>query len=424
MYRSKAIAWSNQMMEACLCLMILCLPFSKAAIEVFAWNAFFFWLLKRALGYRTDGPGRWLPRSPVNAVLGWFLVVNALSVVFSAYPATSLAAFFGKQLKYMAIYVTVIEAVSGYRPLKNILAAMAASSILVLVVAALQYAGTVDILADHRSDRLTSVFSSANGFSAWLIVMIPLFCSLAASQKEYFSGRSVKMILFILAVLLSLSLLLTYSRGAWVGLGAALIPALFYGLLRLKLRVRLIWAAVSLALALLVLFLPLVRDNVGSIARTPFRSGLTLSERISAPKGIKIRLRLWQEALIIIKEHPLVGSGLNTYAKIAPKYKKNAPTGAYSHNSFLQMAAEIGIIGLAVFVALLVVFFNVIWNGLIRRKNMLTLGLTTAVLAFLIHAVFDSHLYALQLAALFWFVFGLSVAVTNFINNAAGEPCP
>jgi O-antigen ligase len=44
------------------------------------------------------------------------------------------------------------------------------------------------------------------------------------------------------------------------------------------------------------------------------------------------RINLWKGALMIIKDFPIFGTGLNTYTIVAPKYALTAETGIYAYN--------------------------------------------------------------------------------------------
>jgi len=131
------------------------------------------------------------------------------------------------------------------------------------------------------------------------------------------------------------------------------------------------------------------------------------------------RLNLWKESVSIIEDFPVLGSGLNTYSVVARSYKVRGGGGEYPHNSFLQMAAETGIIGLISFIWMLTVMFRMGFRTLSREKNLLLLGILAGTLAFLIQSFFDTHLYSLQFVVLFWFMIGLTMAVIRLENNAS-----
>jgi len=125
------------------------------------------------------------------------------------------------------------------------------------------------------------------------------------------------------------------------------------------------------------------------------------------------RIEYWRRSLKIIKDYPLLGCGLNTYALVAGRY--NIGWGGYPHNSYLQMAAEIGLVGVAVFLWMLFVLFRDSLRALRRIKTqelqMLMCGLLTGLLGFLIHSFFDTNLYSVQLSSFLWVIMGVIVVL-------------
>lgn len=129
-----------------------------------------------------------------------------------------------------------------------------------------------------------------------------------------------------------------------------------------------------------------------------------------------VRTHLWREAILIIKDFPIFGCGLNTYSIVAPMYKSTLPeAGFYPHNSYLQMAAETGIVGLASFILVMISLFKTSLINMRKTEDSfyrnILLGLSAGLFGFLVHSFFDVNFYALQLAILMWFIMGLIVAV-------------
>ena len=128
-----------------------------------------------------------------------------------------------------------------------------------------------------------------------------------------------------------------------------------------------------------------------------------------------VRQELWQEALSIVKDFPLLGSGLNTYAIVAPAYKITRTTGFYPHNSYLHMAAESGLLGLGAFLWIMISLFKASLANLKKIDNRfygaILIGLLAGLFGFLAHSFVDVNIYTLQLGNLMWFIMGLIVAV-------------
>ena len=120
------------------------------------------------------------------------------------------------------------------------------------------------------------------------------------------------------------------------------------------------------------------------------------------------RTGFWSAALEIIKKNPLIGTGLNTYSKVEVKH-------GYPHNCYLQMAAEIGIIGLLAF---LFILWRIFYNGFGTLKKIadpyyqnILMGLLAGFLGFLVHSFVDTNFYSVQLGSLMWVWMGFIIAI-------------
>ena len=126
----------------------------------------------------------------------------------------------------------------------------------------------------------------------------------------------------------------------------------------------------------------------------------------------------------MIKDYPVLGVGLNAYSIAGKEYKKEYQIdwGGYPHNCYLQMAAEIGIMGVMIFIFLIYKVFReaecfyrqsqdpfvkaVLWGGLA--------GMT----AYLVHSIFDTTMYSAALGILLWLLIGI-IMVPTLIKEGA-----
>ena len=138
----------------------------------------------------------------------------------------------------------------------------------------------------------------------------------------------------------------------------------------------------------------------------------------------KERMNIYRTSLNMIKAHPFIGVGVNTYCLNYQKYKIKETYGFtgnamyYAHNIFLHMAAEIGLIGLIIFLWLLVALFK------LRVKfyrscdsdflKICSLGIVAGIIAFLINGLTESNLYYSKVATLFWYQIGLFLRLSRF----------
>ncbi len=124
------------------------------------------------------------------------------------------------------------------------------------------------------------------------------------------------------------------------------------------------------------------------------------------------RIVYWEESLLMIRDYPLFGVGINAYSQVAPRYK--ITWGGYPHNCYLQMTVEIGLFGLFSFFWIIIILFNRTVHHLNRIEDVFLraslLGISAGLLGFLAHSFFDTNFYSVQLGNFMWVIMGFMVA--------------
>jgi len=409
--KERTVVYCQYGLEFCLYSLIFFLPFAKAGVEILAALGTLLWILKRVLGYRTDGAWRFFPPTPLNKAIAAFLLTNLLSVAMSVNPGLSFPAFASKILKFVAIYFIVVETFVVEKNFRRLCLVLTASAVLIGADAAVQVVRGVDFLRGYSAGSLTASFSNPNNFAGWLVVVIPVFAGMALASGSKFLSFRFRMLWWALALFLFVCLLLTCSRGAWVGIFIGSLLSLYYFLKTSsagkKMMLSRIFAGVLLATA--VLALP-IKNKVMAGGKPGSHFDWVMKKQISSTRSSVIRKNLWKESLRLLEDFPLVGSGLNTYAWVAPFYKTFDGGGIYPHNSFLQMASETGVLGLFSFLWILFEFFKYTWGYVNAKRDLVGLGMMAGIAASLVQSFFDTNLYCLQLVVLFWFMLGVAVA--------------
>ncbi len=235
--------------------------------------------------------------------------------------------------------------------------------------------------------RWYSTFYWPNPFAAFLLLVLPLalMCFLHAPRpRDAFAYGFT-------AALLLVALVFTYSRGAWIVLGAV-VPL---GVIILR---PLRWGPVITRFAMLIAFVGVVvvtlPYTVGSA--TPARALATRATSIVDPSDYSIqgRLNFWRAGLAIFRDHPLVGTGPGTFPAVHAGYQKDVRFYARdAHNFYIQVMAEMGVTGVG---ALLVLGFSIwtMWRRTLRaaqgkEEYPLLVGVGLGVLAFSLHSAFD-----------------------------------
>ena len=272
-----------------------------------------------------------------------------------------------------------------------------------------------NIVADGGVRRVLSVYGHPNNLGLYLGRVWPLAAALAfADQGRRTNDQRLSRLVVGLSSFVCLGgILVSFSRGAWLGALAAL-AVLALPVLRARLGGRAAPALVGLGVVLAAL------------------AGLGLTVRGDVAGGsTPVRLLLWREAIGYIRLHPL-GIGLDQFVQyhspnsgrslIDPSLIGTSEQyAAHPHNLLLDTWLRLGPLGLAAFSWLLVRCFG---TGRLQLRDPVVLGVLAAMTAALVHGLVDNFYFVPDLALTFWLLIALverSAQRTNGQALPAGE---
>ena len=370
------------------------------------------------------------PRSPLALALGLFVGWNLVATWFAI---DRTQAIIGERLQYQGLativaYVVFLLAawttVRGPRRQGIFLLSVAAGAALVATYAVIQRAGLDPIWLTLPYDRVFSTIGQANALAAYLVLAIPLVLALAAGRPS-----AAQVVLAGLVVLALVALAFTLSRGAYLGVAAiAIVLAAAAWPRRQSLmgkgRVRVV-ALGGLVVILLSLSVPDIQDAAKRVAA---RALLTadLSEG-----SIRNHLDLWTVGIAIAADHPVVGTGQDTYVLLFGEYRdrvlspeRAAVMGIFRpespHNVYLATAGGAGLPALAAYIAIVGAvigrILRVMRTAVAPRAWLIGAGLLAAIVG---HLVTDGFMTAETTGSvLFWTVLGAGAALTS--NSPVG----
>ncbi len=139
------------------------------------------------------------------------------------------------------------------------------------------------------------------------------------------------------------------------------------------------------------------------------------------------RWKIWGGTLQMVRDFPLFGSGLGTFAQVFPMYRSFHIRGLATHaeNDFLQLASEAGLLGFTLLLILFVVLFVKAASGIRSLsagdpKRYVGLGGMVGILALMFHSQVERNLQIPANAFLYTLFWGIVLRLS--VRNVEKEP--
>ncbi len=374
-------------------------------------------------------------RSPIDFPILCFIAICIFSLFRSNSPMISI-----KELPlFLAgplLYFIITNNISNEQQINRILNVIVIIGGLFGIYGILQYQG-IDFsfwTGNIGRQNVFGLFGNVNYFAEYLIIPLTITVSLFFAPQN----KLKKILLLFGMIAMGTSLTVTFTRGSYLGFGASLIFMSFLFLIsRSKNFVKnnkkifiIILVAICIITFLLVALTPL---NKSGTVISKIKSRISISQ-LTQDYAIRRRIATWKFTILMIKDHPLLGSGIGTYKYNTLKYQAEFfeqgenrslyPHGFAdkAHNEYLQLWAEMGIIGLGIFIWLIVCYFNYGIKILNKIKNhykqAILIGLMGSIVAVLVDGIFGFPLHLAATLVLFWIAIGFTDAIgTGNKNN-------
>jgi O-antigen ligase len=273
-------------------------------------------------------------RIPLVLPFGALLGVAMASLMASSDPGVTLASL-ARLLGQLAVYVLVFSVVRGRAQVQRFVVALVASALLPVLW------GFGQILSGHGEflgpvmaagishPRLGGPMGSGLTFGTFLLIPLVLVVVLLLEGRRT-EGRVISGCLLLLYLT---AFYFTLARAAWLAF------ALAVAILALT-RYRALMLAAPLALVALLVLVPGISQRWTPVVQHPNQTTLA---------G---RLKLWHDAWTVFEEHPILGAGFGI-----ADVEASAPTGDTPvpvHSDYLRVLADLGLLGLAAYLWLVV----------------------------------------------------------------------
>lgn len=258
----------------------------------------------------------------------------------------------------------------------------------------------VDVSFEGDIVRMVGTFSNPTFFAEMMGLALPLTIALILSKKDWRD----RIVLLGFAAFQGIGLVLSSSRGAWLGFAVSFcVLAVLYDWRMLPLG--LVAGGLGLAVAPPVLLKRLV-------------SSFSLTDSSNA-----YRVFIWRGSLAMLKDNLLrgIGLGAESFSKVYPEYMIIQTPAPHAHSTFLEFLIEVGLFGFLAMACLFLVWaydaFKVMFaekgKGSARWNEVVVLSAAVAAVGgHMLQGVIDYTWYSPKITAIFWAIVGIGAGIT------------
>ncbi len=309
-------------------------------------------------------------------------------------------------LVFLTFYFVVVNTVKTKEQLYGLFKIFVISGALVALYGVMQYAfgwTTSNAWIDEEmfedaTMRVYSTLGNPNVLGEYLLLVLPVAAVYMLKNKWKELSKWAYGLMFLV---LALCLVLTQSRGCWIGfmLSVVIFVTFYEGKW---------WGFIPIVLCILPFIIPqTIVDRIMSVGNMEDSS-------------TSYRVYIWMGTLGMMKHYWLGGIGMGeaAFSQVYPFFSYNAIIAPHSHNLFLQLLVEAGISGLGVFLVMQIVFVKKMsdvyrMDDKKSMDSMLALALGSGVIGFLAQSMFDYTFYNYRVMAVFFMVLGLGLALKH-----------
>ncbi|MCA1633287.1 MAG: O-antigen ligase family protein [Acidobacteria bacterium] len=338
----------------------------------------------------------------VNLLL-LFCLFALLSIPFALDPGMAWDTFSGVFIRCVVIFVVMVNAVRTQRRLRGMLLVALLTGIILSAKGVNDYRlGNLTIEGYRVGGVGEGIFGNPNDLALFLVTVAPVAVAMLLGSRSVFG----KLFYAAASLLMLAAVVVTFSRGAFLGLAAAL------GLMAWKVGRRNRVGVVLLGFACVVVLLALAPGEYLRRLLSIFMPGLDPVGSSDMRRQILMR-SVWTAIV-----NPINGIGMGNFPLVSLR-------NLVSHNAYTQVAAEMGLPALAVYLMFLLTPFKGL--SVIEREThgerkssrfyYLAVGLQASLVGYVISSFFASVAYVWYV----YYVVGYAVCLRR-IYESEGAP--
>ncbi len=346
-------------------------------------------------------------RSPMTLPFALFLLWAVFGLFFALDLKNSVHDLRAHLLEYLIVYYLLVNFFSTKKKLEIL-------SLLLIAGATVFSVGGMIVfyivegfpLSERFGSTFKEMYINYSGF-------ITIFAAILALRHLHEHKNIALKALFGVCFLVNITAtLLTQSRGSIIGLVAALMILCFAN------KKNIIFV---LVLILIFVLMPGMKTRIQTEGFTEV-----------------LRIQIYRLSYEVIKDHPIVGIGfgMQTYGnkdlvdlekynrQVPPKYQQHGEIIISPHNTFLDIAVRIGLVGLILFMGILLTGIGMLWIIFKRNKKnehlrSWTICLFAGLVSYILPSIFADAMFGPRVV-----IFYAILAMITILWNLARESQP
>lgn len=342
-----------------------------------------------------------------NFTLNKYIMVYIAVYMYAAFTSVSLISSIKVALLtigFISFYFVIVNAINTKRKFHIAMVIFLAGGVIVSLYGIYQYLNPakysgvwVDTeMFEDIGFRVYSTFANPNVLGEYLLLVIPFAGAYVITEKTW-----IRKIVALIAVgIMMLCLLMTYSRGCYLGILVAM--AIFFVMLDKRF--------ILLGIVGLVL-LPIVMPE------TIINRFMSIGDMKDS--STSYRVNIWLGTINMLKDYWMCGTGpgIEAYNQVYPLYSYSGISAPHSHNLYLQIMCDSGIVGISTFIAILYKFYKTAFSSVVLEKikenKMFIIASISAISAFAVQSMTDYTFYNNRVLLIFWMILALGTVTTK-----------
>lgn len=362
-------------------------------------------------------------KHPFTYIIGLYLLWMIFTAVTSEYPLVSFK-FIATRLWFISgFYLLGAHLFQDLSNIKKFFASYLAPLCIVIIY-------TVSRHAQFNFDKesahwvMEPLFKDHTSYGAVLAMFFPVSIGLLFLKKK---SPLVTFLIYSALFILTIGLVLSYTRAAWVSVAVAL--ALFVVMMfRIPLK-YVLYGTVIFGSVLLVSWDSIQQE----LGQNKQESSDKLDEHVSSISNVSSdasnleRLNRWHCAMEMFRRRPVMGWGPGTYQFVYAPFQQakdrtiistNNGDGGNAHSEYLGPLAEEGVLGMLLFISIFVytviLGFKLFYSAIEKEHRVIIISVFLGLITYFVHGTLNNYLDTDKASVPFWGFIGILVAMDIF----------